>query len=172
MTEAKDLYDKANQDFVAKISEIVRSMQMANEYLGPLKKRVEEGSDEKAKLFLSQLAARIQESNNLASQTKVKVDSVKELLELKKISYEAREIASRSWPKKTWIERLTWVATALFPSGGVPFVLSGGVTEVALASATVIWSAATVSLIISLWALKNEDDRKRAFFKREFDIVM
>ena len=170
MTGAKSTFDKVDDDLVTKMVEVASFLEMASEYVEPLKRRVLSGSDEKAKTYLSAYESSFQAAKNLVAQVNANIESTKERLELKKISYEAREIAARSWPKKTWIEKMTWVATAMFPSGGVGFVFAGGLTDESLLFAIVVWSVAIFTLVASLWALKNEDKRKWEFFSREFEI--
>ncbi len=170
MTDAKDDFDAVDRHMVTKLAEVQNLMSSAVSALEPVRARIQSGQDEKAKQFLPNLVNSIQQASGKISDVRSDLEFFKERIELMKVSYEAREIALRSWPKKAWIERLVWVATALFPAGGVPFVLAGGLTVESLLAAGVMWTVGSITLIWSLMALRREDRERWEFFKREFNI--
>lgn len=162
MTESKVLHLKAEEDFVLKLDDIDKMLDSAQSNLNN-PKHITEQQANNASLW-------IQKCKNSVSTAKQNLDSVSDILNTRKASLELKEIAVRSWPRSTFIDRLTWIATALFPAGGISFVFAGGLTDESLMTAIAFWLVGAIALIMSVVALKKEDDRKWRYFEYEFGI--
>jgi len=170
MTDSKALHEEAEEDFVVKLDDLQKMLQNASGNLEPLRTQVQKHLQpvdlqqmENAQMWIGKCMTNV-------VTAKQNLDSVTEILNTRKASLELKEIAFRSWPKKSYIERMTWIATALFPAGGIPFVFTDGLTSASLATAIVIWSIGSVILVLSLLALKRDDDDKWEFYENEFGV--
>lgn len=171
MTDSKTLYRNAERDFVVKLDDLTNALQNANSNLEPLRTHIEKQQLKEGDLQQIENARRlIGKCMSDIITAKQNLDSVAEILNTRRASMEVKEIALRSWPKKSYIERMTWIATALFPAGGVSFVFAGGLTNASLATAIVAWIVGSLTLLFSLRALKKDDEDKWKFFENEFGI--
>ena len=171
MTDSKTLHEDAEKDFVVKLDELQKMLQDANGNLEPLRTHIQKHLQpgdlqqmENARMWIGKCMTNV-------TTAKQNLDSVSEILNLRKASYEVKEVVVRSWPKRALTERLTYISTALFPIGGTPFVLTGGeATQAAMLTAAMIWAMATAMLIGSLAHLYLDDREKWSYFKREFEV--
>lgn len=170
MTNSRALHEGAEEDFVVKLSDIESDLLDAEMTLSSLATRIETHLGKEASADLNKARQNIGQNMNKVHAAKQNLDFVTEILNTRKASLELKEVALRSWPKKSFVERMTWIATALFPVGGVSFVFAGGLTDASLAAAISSWSVGSVVLILSLVALKRDDDDKWEFYENEFGV--
>lgn len=171
MTTSKVLHEGAESDFAVKLEELEKMLQNARTNLEPLKPEVKKHLQSSHLQQIENANLWIEKCSSSVTLAKQNLDSVTDILNLRKASYEVKEVVVRSWPKRSLTERLSYISTALFPIGGTPFILTGGeVTEAALATAAVIWSMAGILLLGSLGHLFLDDREKWKYFKREFDL--
>ncbi len=170
MIISKDLQKTAESDFVVRLDRLGDALQNVSLSLEPLRTRVERHLQKEDLQNIDNIRRSIGRCMTDVMNAKQNLDSVTEILNTRKASLELKEIAFRSWPKRSYIERMTWIATALFPAGGFPFVLAGGVNSASLTTALVTWSVGSAALVLSLWMLKRDDDDKWEFYENEFGI--
>lgn len=170
MTNSKALHEGAEEDFVIKLRDIEDHLHTAELGLSSMVTGVENHLGKEASAELNKAHQSLGQCMNAVAAAKRNLEFVTEILNVRKASLELKEIALRSWPKKSFIERMTWIATALFPVGGVSFVFAGGLTDASLAVAIESWSMGSLILILSLVALKRDDDEKWEFYANEFGV--
>jgi len=114
----------------------------------------------------------LQKIRRSMDSAKTSIERVTDILNTRKVSLELKRIVVESWPRKAWVDRLTYISTALFGIGGVPFAFTAGrITDASLLLAAVTWVSALVLMVWSLHALWKEDNAKRAYFEREFGLA-
>jgi len=170
MTNSKALHENAEEDFVIKLRDIEDNLRTADLSLYSMAAGVETHLGKEVSGELNKARQSLGHCMNAVAAAKRNLEFVTEILNVRKASLELKEIALRSWPKKSFIERMTWIATALFPVGGVSFVFAGGLTDASLVAAIAAWSAGSLILILSLVALKRDDDDKWEFYENEFGV--
>jgi len=170
VTDSKTLRDEVEKDFVVRIEDWIKTvegLQMS------IPDPSEKGQEKPISTILSNLRSVRTQLSQLASSmyaSKQNLDSVGEILSVRKTSTELKGIVISSWPPRSIIERLTYVAGLLFPAGGVPIALAGGITKESALFSAVMWSVATVLLAWSLIEIRKYDMRKWDYFEQEFEI--
>jgi len=171
MTDSKTLHQDAEKDFVIKLDDLLRMLENAGSNLEPLRTQIERHLQKGDLQQMDNIRTWISKCMSNVTTAKQNLDSVSEILNLRKASYEVKEVVVRSWPKRAFTERLSYISTALFPIGSAPLLLAGGqLTESSVLAAAFIWSMATILLIGSLAHIYLDDRDKWAYFEREFEL--
>jgi len=168
MTDSKTLHDKAEEDLIVKLENIQTHLNNADGNIEGLRSHLVQNDQKLPPQAFENAKASIGKCRSEVYNAKSNLDTVSEILNVRKASLELKEVVLRSKPRSAFVERMTWIATALFPAGGFSFVLAGGVNDASILVAGVVWAVAAVLMIASLGYLKIDDDERREYFKKEF----
>ena len=170
MTDPKTIHEEAERDFVTNL-ENWRNLAGAAQTRIRQAKSTAQGGNPGIVQNAGDAEGSLEQLITTLDRTKQNLEAVKEILEVRKASYEIKKVVVESWPRRVFTERLSYIATALYPIGGATLVLSGSeVTNTALFSTAAIWLLATILLLGSLGQLFLDDREKWKYFSEEFEV--
>src|SRR2546425_10695143 len=144
MMDNKSLLDAMEKGFVSSLGDWTQWLENARGNVEGLDK-------EKNSTAAKNIVVWLDKARQSMESAKANIEAVTNILNARKASLGLKKIVVESWPKRVWIDRLTYISTALFGLGGVPFVLSAGqVTVGAFISALVVWLTDLTLMGISL----------------------
>lgn len=170
-TDSKGMYDEVQKNYVVRVEKWI-------ETVNDLQRQLPSPSTDKQKAIpistyqpsIDGVRNQLTNLSGSMSASKRDLDHVTEVFNLRKTRAEVLKTTMESWPPNSYLERLTYISTALFPAGGVPPALAGGWNWVSGTVSAVMWVLGAILLWLSLTEVRKTDRCKMAFFGKEFDI--
>lgn len=109
-------------------------------------------------------------SDQVARVTRT-VNSIKEILEVRKAEAEYKTTIVNAWPSDVVAERVSYLGTAAVAAGGAAYALSGYPhVSFALLPTAVLWAAGLGLLSFGVYRLVKNQRERFEFFRRQFKL--
>jgi len=128
-----------------------------------------EAKTQEARDAFNNLRRKIWDLERQLSQVEEFVESVKEILEVRKAEAEYKTTIVNAWPADLVAERVSYLGTGILAAGGAAYALSGypSVSYVLLPT-LVLWGVGLGLLLFGISRLVKNQRARFAFFRRQF----